>query len=72
MSNYYNTYKNWVYLSVSLHIFIILSFIISSKVSYNRPIVVGVGEEGSINVDVVGLPNILKKDINTLADNKEA
>ena len=71
MSSYYNTYKSWIYLSISLHFLIIVSFIISSRVSYNRPIVVGVSEEGSINVDMVGLPNVLKKDINTLAESKE-
>ncbi|MEI6093255.1 MAG: TonB C-terminal domain-containing protein, partial [bacterium] len=72
MNNYPQTYKDWIILSVSLHIVLILMLIISSRVNFNRPIAIGDnGGGGSINVDMVGLPNVLKKDIPIISTSTE-
>ena len=61
-------YKKWIALSISAHICALLLFIMGNKIGFlmRHPVVIsGNGVAGSINVDVVGLPNILKKDLNT-------
>lgn len=63
MNNYPQTYKDWIILSISLHIILLISVLFSSKMEFSRPISIGDSGGGSINVDVVGLPNVLKKDI---------
>jgi TonB family protein len=71
MNNYYNFYKSWIFLSASIHVALITILILSSKVAFNRPVVISNGGGKTINVDVVGFPNILKKDIAALAQKAE-
>lgn len=63
MNNYPQTYKDWVILSTSLHVVLLIALLLSSQIEFSRPISIGENGGGSINVDVVGLPNVLKKDI---------
>ena len=72
MSNYQNIYKNWISLSIAFHFLLIIILITTSRVSFHRAVIIGGAGTGTINVDVVGMPNVLKKDIALLNQYKEA
>ena len=61
------TYKRWLIISLSIHVAIILLILIANgiyRISARPVFVAGsLGNAEPISVDVVGLPNILKKDI---------
>jgi len=67
-------YKHWLIASVSLHASLIFMILASHSIYrlIARPLLIstGIGRAEPINIDVVGLPNILKKDLPKL--NKEA
>ncbi|MFH1222884.1 MAG: hypothetical protein V1647_00905, partial [Pseudomonadota bacterium] len=73
MSRFVN-YKNWVFISMSFHVGLIIFVIVINEIgfSFSHPIVLsGADISSSVNVDVVGLPNILKKDINVESETKK-
>lgn len=63
------TYRRWLFLSSLVHVVLILFILLFNKASFMRPVLMmSAGGMGSaISVDVVGLPNILKKDIETFS-----
>jgi len=67
------SYKRWFTVSASFHLTIILTIIVGSSLYrfMSKPILIsgGIGNAEPINIDVVGLPNVLKKDLPLL--NKE-
>ena len=69
--SYPDIYKGSFYISVSIHIIVVISFLVINRSVYKHTITIGEGlAVGSINVDVVGLPNILKKDLNLLQEQR--
>ena len=71
MNNYSHIYKSWIFISVTLHFVIIVTVIVTSSTHSHRAIAIGDNGGGSINVDVVGMPNVLKKDLALLNQQKE-
>jgi TonB family protein len=72
--SYPSIYKGCIYISTIIHVVIVSFIILTSQNFWTKPIVINDSvPSGSINVDVVGLPNILKKDIHLLQSelNKE-
>jgi len=62
--------KRWLIISISIHLTII-SILLAGNSIYrfiSRPVFIsgGIGDGEPINIDVVGMPNILKKDIASL------
>ncbi len=65
--NFFYKYKKWLILSASIHVFILVFVLFFNRASFLKPLLLTGGGGGpSINVEVVGLPNVLKKDIDTL------
>ncbi len=67
------TYKRWLILSALVHVIILTFILFINKASFLRPVLMmsGDGMGSAINVDVVGLPNVLKKDIASLNEPAE-
>ncbi len=74
MSDFYS-YKRWFIVSASFHLTIILTIVLGSSLYrlMSKPVLIsgGIGDAQPINIDVVGLPNILKKDL-ALVNKEEA
>ena len=65
--DFFYTYRRWLILSASVHVLVLLFVLFINKARFLRPVLLGSGVGGSsINVDVVGLPNVLKKDIDSM------
>ena len=66
--------KRWLIVSISIHATIILILLVGNTIYrfVSRPVFIsgGIGDGEPISIDVVGMPNVLKKDIASL--NKEA
>jgi TolA protein len=63
----YYSYKRWFIVSASFHLTIIFAILIGASIYrfMSRPVFIsgGIGSAEPINIDVVGLPNVLKKDL---------
>ena len=71
-SSYPSIYKGCIYVSVTAHTLIVAIIFFTNQNFWHKPIVINDGiSVGSINVDVVGLPNILKKDLHLVQNNSE-
>lgn len=71
-SSYPAIYKGCIYASIIIHVLIVSLILLTSQNFWQKPLVINDGiSAGSINIDVVGLPNILKKDLALLNDNKK-
>ena len=72
MPDFYS-YKRWFIVSASFHLALILTILLGSSLYrlMSKPVLIsgGIGDAQPINIDVVGLPNILKKDLSLV--NKE-
>jgi len=67
-------YKKWILISIYVHVGVLSAFILANKIGFlmRHPIVIsGSGIAGSINVDVVGLPNVLKRDLDSQLSTKK-
>ena len=66
MPGFYS-YKRWFLVSASFHLTLIFAILISASIYrfMSRPVLIsgGIGNAEPINIDVVGLPNVLKKDL---------
>ncbi len=67
--------KRWLVISISIHVTIILFLLVGNTIYrfVSRPVFIsgGIGDGEPINIDVVGMPNILKKDLASLNNEEE-
>jgi TonB family protein len=70
-SSYPAIYKGCIYTSIVIHVLIVSLILLTSQNFWHKPIIINDGiSAGSINVDMVGLPNVLKKDLNLLNESR--